>query len=476
MHTSWSHPPVASGWLIFLGLVNAYILLLWWLARSGRMEKWNLSIMLGFILMIRTQRGKGLIEKISKPKRFWNVFGDFGTVFTLIGMIFMTLGMLALLPVVLRPREDAIVFGAKEIFVIPGVNPFVPLWYGIAALIITLVVHEGGHGILARANNMKIKSLGLLYAIVPIGAFVEPDEEELLASPRRKRLRVYAAGATINIVLSLALITGFAAMVGALEPIEGQGIRSVTDESPALAAGIQPGDIITHANGSPIQDWNDFTTFMGDRVPGQNVTFIMHDGTSATATLTSRWASLEDDFKAEITAGTAEGRAYCQQVFGRDQYTTGGECARQLQADAFLGVAPFQSQLVQDGLSDPWSANFLFLVSMPIGEVRGAPYLSTYLPTFYETPFEETTYWILLNLVFWTFWINLMVGLTNILPMLPLDGGHIFRDAFGGLMAKMRPNMDTERRDRSVTRAARVISLVILTAFLLQILGPRFIN
>ena len=68
-----------------------------------------------------------------------------------------------------------------------------------------------------------------------------------------------------------------------------------------------------------------------------------------------------------------------------------------------------------------------------------------------------------------------MVGLTNILPMLPLDGGHIFRDAVGAVVDKVRPGMDKQRQEKFVGRAAAWVSLFILAAVLLQFFGPRLV-
>ncbi|HET6398832.1 MAG TPA: site-2 protease family protein, partial [Candidatus Thermoplasmatota archaeon] len=196
-----------NGWLVTLALVAAYVTFVVWLIQTGRLRRWNLSLMLGIILMVRTQRGKGALEVLARPKRLWNVLGDFGILLTLTGMLLMTLLFLWSVWFALQPDSGVQPLGASEILVIPGVNPFVPLWYGILALILTLVVHEGGHGILARANNMRVKSLGLLFAVVPIGAFVEPDEEDLNSSTRRNRLRVFAAGPLLNLIFA-ALFLG----------------------------------------------------------------------------------------------------------------------------------------------------------------------------------------------------------------------------------------------------------------------------
>lgn len=449
---------MVSGWFIALALAWVYVLSIVWLVRSGRMEKWGLGLLGGFILMIRTQRGRNALEWLARPKRFWNVFGDLGVVVAYLGMAGMTVLMILILPTVLDPGSDIEPLRASEILVIPGVNPFVPLWYGIIALIVTLVVHEGGHGVLALANRMRLRSLGLLYAVVPIGAFVEPDEDDLAAAPRRSRLRVYAAGPTVNLVVALGTLLLFAGMLGAAVPIPGAPVASVVAGQPAEEAGIVPGDILVSADGAPLGDWTAFTEFMDTKAPGDTVLFGLHDGRTVNVTLGDQWSRLDDGQKQEIIRENAT-------------------LAETLQGTPFLGVRtlPFP---IQDVLTHPFGgggAHFLFAIGMPIGEVRGAPYMSFYLPEFHETPFDGTLFWPLATTVFWVFWINLMVGLTNILPLAILDGGHLFRDGLDGLMERIRPAMEKEARERFVLGVARVMSLVIFSAFLLQIIGPRFV-
>ena len=86
---------------------------------------------------------------------------------------------------------------------IPGSQIYVPFVYGLIALATVLVVHEFSHGIQAVGEKIPIKSIGLLlFAIIP-GAFVEPDEEKLKEAKRSSRLRVYAAGSIANVTLAL---------------------------------------------------------------------------------------------------------------------------------------------------------------------------------------------------------------------------------------------------------------------------------
>jgi len=52
--------------------------------------------------------------------------------------------------------------------------------------------------------------------------------------------------------------------------------------------------------------------------------------------------------------------------------------------------------------------------------------------TYLQVPFDG--FWSLIHLLFWLGWINIMVGIFNALPMLPLDGGHIRREGLNRLL------------------------------------------
>ncbi len=98
--------------------------------------------------------------------------------------------------------------------VIPGVEiPNMPItipWHAWISLLIILIVHEGMHGIVARKEGLKIKSWGLLLAgIFPIGAFVEPDDEELKNTEPKKALHMLSAGPTANFASMIAVLVLF---------------------------------------------------------------------------------------------------------------------------------------------------------------------------------------------------------------------------------------------------------------------------
>src|SRR2546430_7463472 len=109
-------------------------------------------------------------------------------------------------------------------------------------LIFAIILHEFSHGILARVAKIKIRSLGLIFLIFPIGAFVEPEEDELRALPRHERARLYAAGPATNMLLAVLFAVVFSSvMLAAVTPVhDGVGIVGFTQgASPAQTPGVQ---------------------------------------------------------------------------------------------------------------------------------------------------------------------------------------------------------------------------------------------
>ncbi|MFA5050411.1 MAG: site-2 protease family protein [Candidatus Micrarchaeia archaeon] len=130
--------------------------------------------------------------------------------------------------------------------IIPGMN--LPLVEGIIALFVILLVHEGAHAILGRVAKISLHSAGLvLFGSIPIGAFVEPDEESLKKLDCEKQTRVIAAGPCANFMFAgifFLLLLGFMASVNDFRETEGLLVIS----------GMDSGTIIYSVNGEKITD------------------------------------------------------------------------------------------------------------------------------------------------------------------------------------------------------------------------------
>ncbi|MCX8198377.1 MAG: site-2 protease family protein [Candidatus Micrarchaeota archaeon] len=137
----------------------------------------------------------------------------------ILSLIFMVVGGVALMTAASVVLYGLIVFGAVlqalmgNVSVLkqtsPGGMPIIPginldLFQGLVALAIVLAIHEGMHGILARAYKMKLKSAGLVFfGFVPLGAFVDIDEKSLLSQRKERQNAVLIAGTAGNFAVSL---------------------------------------------------------------------------------------------------------------------------------------------------------------------------------------------------------------------------------------------------------------------------------
>ncbi|WP_408956997.1 site-2 protease family protein [Natrinema sp. 74] len=214
----------------------------------------------GPILTFHTKRGRVLLDRLARPKRFWRAWSNLGVGIALVVMVGMFLFLLRAAMIALtgpQPTTSA-VRQPRNVLVIPGVNDFLPLAAtpGIVfGLLVGLVVHEGGHGLLCRVEDIDIDSMGVaMLAILPVGAFVEPDQESSNAASRGGQTRMFAAGVTNNFAVTiLAFALLFGPIVGSIGVASGAAVGGVAPDSPAAEAGIQPNDRITAINGTPVE-------------------------------------------------------------------------------------------------------------------------------------------------------------------------------------------------------------------------------
>ncbi|MCZ7380104.1 MAG: site-2 protease family protein [Candidatus Methanoperedens sp.] len=175
---------------IFLLVFLFYWLLVMFLDRRGILAKHNITTY-GPILMFRTTKGQGFLDRLAVHKRFWRTFANIGLPAMLIGMLAMFILVLFIDYMMLKSFQTQTVpvpgkFNEpRNIFLIPGINEYIPFYWGIIALIITLVVHEFSHAILCKVEGIKVKSMGIIVALVPIGGFAEPDDEQLLGKKEK---------------------------------------------------------------------------------------------------------------------------------------------------------------------------------------------------------------------------------------------------------------------------------------------------
>ena len=298
------------------------------------MAKYNISAF-GPILTIETEKGLKYLDKIARPKRFWRLFANIGIVLMFAGMIFMfslvlfsdySLIQTILNGDVIQPNEYS---KLQNVFLIPGVNQFIPFVWGLLALLIAVFIHEMMHSVLARVEDVKVHSVGLLVALFPIGGFAkiddkqlygdeldqlndaeEPDsfngmtatieeirayekaqQEELIraeevrselkgkssekarAATKMQRSRILVAGVMSNFCVAfVAALIFFFVVLGGIQPIGNLQIMGLDDASPAAYSGLTKDMVLTEINGQKVIDSASVNQALSSVSPGDTVT------------------------------------------------------------------------------------------------------------------------------------------------------------------------------------------------------------
>lgn len=509
--------------LLLLLLVTLYIGTWVFIRRNPAAESRGI-VPYGPTIMVKTQVGKVLVDRLAAPKRFWRAYAWLSKVIVFGLMIFITGLLLWQMTFISNiPRESAL--GPQYILGIPGLNPIIPIGYGIVALIVCIFIHEAAHGILTRVNGMDIKTTGLLFLVFPIGAFVEPDEGQLSNAGKRERSDVYAVGAATNFILAiiLAVILTFT-LLGGVQASYGDNpvIVTVTGGSPADKAGMGMGMVIIGMDGSPIGNINDFFTYNGtDPGEAMNITIVDQGGerniSIVSGVLIESVFSGQPASDAGIRAGmlleSVEGikiRSLAEFNAAMDETAPGQVITvGMLSYDPESGWEPESFNITLG--SGPLPKGYLGVTTSMAGmgvntpdNVLGflkEPYRNSETPgdyvmdtlRFLALPFlglspmpseltwlyegngilQGESFWILVNLVYWIFWMNLMIGLTNALPAVPLDGGFLFMDALDDVVKKVNRKADEEQRRRTVESITSWMALLILFMIIWQFVGPR---
>jgi len=201
----------------------------------------------------------------------------------------------------------------------------------MGVLIVLVLVHEIGHFIVAKRAGITVQEFGVgfpprigsvvwhgtRYSLnwIPLGGFVkmlgedgETEADKLRSrglseaavdkamagafnrKPIWLRLAVLFAGVAMNFLLASLLF----AVALSLPAQEGHGPLTVTEvqaDSPAIAAGLKVGDVITAADGRTFEISRDLTAYVRSRAGHLVQLTVVRDGNEATVPVTPRLLS-----------------------------------------------------------------------------------------------------------------------------------------------------------------------------------------
>ncbi|MFW6435541.1 MAG: site-2 protease family protein [Halovenus sp.] len=235
----------------------------------------------GPLTTIHTKRGRQLLDRLARRERFWRAWGNVGVGIALVIMVITGIGVLIAVPAIIAQPEAGTFENPQNVLVIPGVNDFLPLSAApeiVFGLLVGLVVHEGGHGLLCRVEDIEIESMGIAtFALIPIGAFVEPDADDQQAADRGAQTRMFAAGITNNLAVCVIAALLLIPIAGSVAVASGAPVGDTVPGSGAAEAGLGNGDVVTEIDGIPIENASALETALEENT-GEQLTVERKDG------------------------------------------------------------------------------------------------------------------------------------------------------------------------------------------------------
>jgi len=366
----------------------------------------------------------------------------------------------------------------------------------VVALLLSVMIHEFGHFLTAKHYGMKVSEFFLGFGAriwstkrgetefgikaIPAGGYcriegmvptdvMEAGEEDRAfyrASSGRK-LIVLGAGSFLHFVLGYILIFILFAGVGVNQLLP--TISQISPKSGAAAAGLLPGDTVLAINGVKVRDWiNDVKAIRNSG--GKSLSLEILRG-NQTQTITATPTQEIIDGKPRWILGIIN-KVGLKRTNPISSLKNAGLVTRDFTVASFksLGQLPAKipalwGQSVGGKKRDANGLVGVVGVARASGQALGSTKLS----------FAERIATFILIIAS----LNIFVGIFNLLPLLPLDGGHMavaIADEVRAFFARLRGRPRPAAIDVTVLTPITMVVFVLLAALTLLLLFADIVN
>ena len=366
----------------------------------------------------------------------------------------------------------------------------------VVALLLSVMVHEFGHFVTARRYGMWVSEFFVGFGkriwsvqrgetefgvkAIPAGGYCRiegmspndamPEGEEDRAfykASSGKKLIVLGAGSFLHFVLGYLLLFLLFAGVGTNQvlPIIGE----VVSNSAAQSAGIQVGDEVTSINGVEVTTWyKDVEAIRNSQ--GKELTLgLLRDGQNITITATPRLTDIDgtERYVLGIVNTTGLKRSGVIESASNSFKVTKSFLSESVKSLAKLPekIPALWGATVRGEERDANGLVGVVGVARVSGEAVGSDKL---------TPMERLATFLLIVAS-----LNIFVGIFNLLPILPLDGGHMavaIADEIRAFLARLRGRPRPAPIDVTVLTPITMVVFVVLACLTLLLLVADVIN
>jgi len=380
----------------------------------------------------------------------------------------------------------------------------------VVALLFSVMVHEFGHYITARKFGMKVTEFFLGFGkriwstqrgetefgikAIPAGGYCrisgmtprdemdlgEEDRAFIKASSGRK-LIVLGAGSFLHFVLGFLIllvlfigigtnrITPQVAQVSDCIPVSTEACTISSAPSPAKAAGIKPGDYIMAINNKPVENWVDDVQIIRDSAGKELTLSIYRDGEKITINVTPVQREVNGEVRGILGIINEVANVRSDPIKAtKDSVSLSKE---------FL-VSSVKSLIsLPAKIPSLWGQTFQGEerdVDGLIGIV-GVAAVSGQVTSSDQMTWSERIGAFLLIVAS----LNFFVGVFNLLPILPLDGGHMavaIADEIRAFFARLRGRPRPSPIDVNVLTPITMVVFVLLAVLTVMLLVADIIN
>ena len=360
----------------------------------------------------------------------------------------------------------------------------------VIALIVCVFLHELGHFLTARRAGMKVTEFFLGFGpriwsfrrgeveygikAIPAGAYVRilgmnnleevaPEDEPRTYRQQGywSRLSVAVAGSAMHFLIAIVLLVAVIASVG-LQRDTAWNVASVTPNSPAAVAGLQPGDRVTAIEGIPVSTFAQLTDQIRAR-PNESVDLTVRRADGTVDEVSTTLAARNPQNEPVGFLGIGQARDYVSESLPAAVVGAGEEFGR-ISWESVVGLSKVFSPEGVRGYVNALTNQPAESSNTSAGNGAPAPRLVTPIGVAQFQPDRVADFFLLLAV------INISIGLFNLFPVLPFDGGHVVIATYEAIRSRKG------KRYYADVRKMFPVSYAVMGVFLFFVIGSIWLD
>jgi membrane-associated protease RseP (regulator of RpoE activity) len=359
----------------------------------------------------------------------------------------------------------------------------------VVGVVISIFLHELGHYLTAKWTGMKVTQFFLFFGprlwsfrrgeteygvrVLPLGAFVriigmnrmdevEPGDEA--RSYRQKsfprRLLVISAGSLMHMLIAVTLLFGVYAIAGEDTVRDGVEIQTLVDGGAAQSAGVLAGDIVRSVDGESFTGSNEFGELIRSNDPGDAITLtVLRNG-------------VEESIA--VTLGVSDTGGALVGVSSASIFETIDHSVPAAAGNAVADIVPFSWESTKGVIKVLNPVNIVTHLTGSNDDLSSRPTTLVGVAGISDDVGENSGWAGMLLLLAV---LNVFVGVFNMFPLLPLDGGHaaiaVYERVREGVRGgKQRYFADVERLMPFAMGVVTVLAMLMFAGLYLDITKP----